>query len=220
MDYYNKILILNKYFNHHVDKQDIKSAQSILANIKSLHGKIIEYILMLKDSSEENKLQVLSDLERINYKIILIIDNCENNISKIDNKEEIIDIKKVNEDIIMNKEEIVETNKVNVKKKLDKKLPSLILFHAEWCGHCKTLIPIWDAVAKLIPSEKLNVLKVSCVEKEKECSNIKEVKGYPTIMFVNLKENNIVTYSGERTPESIIKFINDSTGENIIKNIN
>jgi thiol-disulfide isomerase/thioredoxin len=208
MDYYNKILILNKYFKHHADKQDIKSAESILANIKSLHGKIIEYILMLRDSSEENKLEVLSDLERINYKIILIIDNCENNISKI------------NEEEILNKEEIIDIKKVDVKKKLDKKLPSLILFHAEWCGHCKTLIPIWDAVAKLIPSEKLNVLKVSCVEKEKECSNIKEVKGYPTIMFVNLKENNIVTYSGERTPESIIKFINDSTGENIIKNIN
>jgi len=212
MDYYNKILILNKYFKHHVDKQDIKNAQKILLNIKSLHGKIIEYILMLRDSNEENKLEVLSDLERINYKIILIIDNCENNILEI------------NEEEIDNKEEIIdETNdkeakKDNVKQKLDKNLPSLILFHAEWCGHCKTLMPIWDAISNFIPSKKLNVLKVSCVEKEKECSNIKEVKGYPTIMFVNLKENNIVIYSGERTAESIIQFINDSIGENIIKN--
>lgn len=203
MDYYNKILILNKYLKLYIEKEDYDNAKKLLINIKTLHGQIIEYILMLKDSKETNKLEVLSDLEVINYKIISIINQYEN----IDFNEK----KSIKESIIDKKESIKDKNKIN------KNLPSLILFYAEWCGHCKKLIPIWDALKDLLPSDKLNILKISCVEKEKECHAIKEIQGYPTIIFVNIKNNNKIVYSGERTPEAIINFINECFGEEIIK---
>ena len=56
MDYYNKILILKKYFKQHIDNTDSDNANKTLLNIKTLHGKIIELILNLKDSNKDNKL--------------------------------------------------------------------------------------------------------------------------------------------------------------------
>ena len=198
MDYYNKILILQKYYKQ---QNDIENANKILLQIKSLHGKVIEHILMLKESKEDNKLELLSDLERINYKIILIIDECEDIIDdNFDKKED--------------EKEIVKPKKDN---KLNKNIPSLILFYAEWCGHCKNLMPIWDALSDLLPSDKINMVKISCVEKEKECNSIKDIKGYPTIIFVDIELNKKIVYSGERTPESIINFINKCVGNQIIK---
>ena len=94
---------------------------------------------------------------------------------------------------------------------------TFVRIHAEWCGHCKNLMPIWDALSDLLPSDKINMVKISCVEKEKECNSIKEIKGYPTIIFVDIELNKKIVYSGERTPESIINFINKCVGNQIIK---
>ena len=248
MDYYNKIIILEKYFKQQIDKQDIEYANKTLLSIKILHGKIIEHILMLKESREDNKLELLSDLERINYKIISIIDNCEELYNKKDNKKNNEKNNENNNDLdndndlddddsnnndeynldkIESKKEKIESKKEKINKskkeqninnsKLNKKIPSLILFYAEWCGHCKHLMPTWNALTDLLPKDKINILKISCVEKEKQCNSIKEIKGYPTIIYIDIELNKKIIYSGERTAESIINFINNSNGSEIIK---
>jgi protein disulfide-isomerase-like protein len=199
MDYYNKILILKKYLKQHIDNGEYENVNKTLLNIKSLHGKVIELILNLKDSSRDNKLEVLSDLERINFKIISIIEECENLTNH-------------------NTSEIESNNKsTNESKKINKNLPSLILFYAEWCGHCKNFMPTWDALSDLLPSDKINIVKISCVEKEKQCNSIKEIKGYPTIIYVDINTKKLKVYSGEREPKSIINFINNCSDKKIIE---
>jgi len=207
MDYYSKITILKKYFDTYTKKDSLKEARKTLGQMKILHGKIIENILMIKDSSEDNKLEVLSDLERLNFKVIKIIDSCEEN--KINSNQ-------FNEDEEIN-EDHEKINEDKTKSKINKKLNSLVLFYAEWCGHCKSLMPTWNALTDLIPKDLINMVKISCVKKQKECSTIKEISGYPTIIFVDMKLGKTITFNGNRNPESIIEFINECMGDEVLK---
>jgi len=197
MDYYNKITILNKYYKTHISNQNLKEANKTLGQMKALHGKVVETLLSLSSSRDENKLELLSDLERINYKIIKIIESCE------EQKPESIKDQP--------------QTQTQTKNKINKDLNSLILFHAEWCGHCRNFMPTWDALTKVIPSDIIHMVKISCVEKEKECGAIKEIRGYPTIIFVDMKVSKTITYSGPRNPESIIEFINQCMGSEVLK---
>jgi thiol-disulfide isomerase/thioredoxin len=205
MDYYNKILILKKYYKQQINNNDLKQANSSLLQIKNLHGKVIEHILMLKESNEDNKLELLSDLERINFKVIAILDDCEDNIeSKQNNNLEVYDTK--------NNEDEYDLEKSNI----DKNLPCCILFYADWCGHCKNFMPTWESLTKTLPSNKINMIKISCVEKEKQCNTIDDIKGYPTIIYVDIQLKKKIIFSGQRTADSIIEFINKSNGKKIV----
>lgn len=212
MDYYNKILILKKYYKQQINNNDLKQANSSLSQIKNLHGKVIEHILMLKESNEDNKLELLSDLERINFKIITIIDDCEDNIeSKLEKSiESPSDIKE------MNNLEVYDEINDEEKRNINKNLPCCILFYADWCGHCKNFMPTWESLTKTLPSNKINMIKISCVEKEKQCNTIDDIKGYPTIIYVDIQSKKKIIFSGQRTAESIIEFINKSNGKKIV----
>jgi thiol-disulfide isomerase/thioredoxin len=200
MDYYNKILILKKYYKQQINNNDLKQANSLLLQIKNLHGKVIEHVLMLKESTQDNKLELLSDLERINFKIISIIDDCEDNI----------DSKQVEDKYINVKPESDEETKI------DKNLPFCVLFYADWCGHCKNFMPIWDSLTESLPSDKINMIKISCVDKEQQCNAIDDIKGYPTIIYVDIKLKKKIIFSGQRTYDSIINFINESNEKKIV----
>jgi len=82
--------------------------------------------------------------------------------------------------------------------------PCVVVIHAEWCGHCKDFMPVFDN--QIVPSnnfdeELKDLLTLSSVE-EKEYSNAKdlfgEIDGYPTIRYITfddqsgkpLKDNN------------------------------
>ena len=218
MDYYNKILILKKYYKEQINNNDLKQANNLLLQIKNLHGKIIEHILMLKESTQDNKLELLSDLERINFKVISIIDDCEDNAEAKDKEKK--EEKPEKEDI----QEVLDEGKSshsglqhNVSEsKYDKNLPFCVLFYADWCGHCKNLMPTWDSLEKTLPADKINIIKISCVDKEQQCNGINDIKGYPTIIYVDIKLKKKIIFSGQRTYDSIVDFINESAGKKIV----
>lgn len=210
MDYYNKITILNKYYKTHLERKNFKEANKTLNQIKSLHGKVVETLLSLSSYQDSSKLEMLSDLSVLNYKISKIIDDC----NELENLVEPEEPEEPEEPVKLVKPVKSPTQS---KSKINKKLNSLVLFHAEWCGHCKHFMPTWDALAELIPKDIINMVKISCVEKEKECGAIKEVRGFPTIIFVDMKSSKTITFSGSRDPESIIEFINECMGSQVLK---
>lgn len=89
----------------------------------------------------------------------------------------------------------------------------IVLFFADWCGHCKKFKPDWEkAVNKLNNTTNNNNKKVSL--KEVDCSNGSElatkygVEGFPTVkVFKNGKEPE--DYSGARTFAGLNAFVND-----------
>lgn len=91
---------------------------------------------------------------------------------------------------------------------------SLVLFHAEWCGHCKRFMPEWDKISSEIESmegEDVILAKVECGDtKENEAhKNIMKkynIQGYPTILSFD-ESGNHSEYEGERSKSGIFKFL-------------
>jgi thiol-disulfide isomerase/thioredoxin len=98
----------------------------------------------------------------------------------------------------------------------NEKKPMFVKFFANWCGHCKTLDPIWQAMVKTALKElkDANIAIVS-VESKVVNKSIDElqtqakfkVDGFPTIgTIINGK---FTAYTGERTEEALLKHIKD-----------
>ena len=88
----------------------------------------------------------------------------------------------------------------------DKK--TLVLFYADWCGHCKKFMLDWDneITPELTPTG-IQVVRVNVggdSPEEEALKNEYKVKGFPTIVFI--KNGTPMEYDGARTKEEIKKF--------------
>ena len=79
----------------------------------------------------------------------------------------------------------------------------LVLFYADWCGHCKKIKPVWDETAKEVNVDEVKMIKVNCGEGTDEDQRVMKkysIDGYPTIIkFVNGKAT---LYQGDRDSDS------------------
>jgi thiol-disulfide isomerase/thioredoxin len=90
-----------------------------------------------------------------------------------------------------------------------KLLNGLIIFYADWCGHCKTTKPIYnEAYQPLRFDEKISFYRVDCTEKtddKKNLINYCNAGGYPTI--VKIVDGKLVSeFNQERTEDNFICF--------------
>lgn len=81
--------------------------------------------------------------------------------------------------------------------------PWLVLFHAEWCGHCQQMKPEWKKFTRSIP-KGLNVADVennffSSLEKTPE------IRGFPTVKMFN-DNQEVDEFTAERTGEQLKVF--------------
>ncbi|MCH2021934.1 MAG: thioredoxin family protein [Saprospiraceae bacterium] len=70
------------------------------------------------------------------------------------------------------------------KEKINSDIPTLVDFYAPWCGPCKTMMPVLDALKERL-GDKINILKVD-VDKNEEAAKKFKIMGVPTfILFIN-----------------------------------
>jgi thiol-disulfide isomerase/thioredoxin len=99
-----------------------------------------------------------------------------------------------------------EYNQLILKKNMngggDEKI-QLMLFKADWCGHCTKFKPTWEHISKVYKN-KFNFV-VYDADTQKENFEEYKVDAFPTLLAKN--GNNIITYNGDRSMEDLTNFL-------------
>lgn len=87
---------------------------------------------------------------------------------------------------------------------------AIVLFYADWCGHCQHFKPTYDEFAKKMASGDLKVMKIDWDKKSREYDTSRlayKINGFPTI--VGFKGNKIAYFDGNRTIKDLTEFVNN-----------
>ena len=79
------------------------------------------------------------------------------------------------------------------------------IFHADWCGHCKRFLPVFNEASKYtIINKTWKLLSISCTSFPTICDSF-SIEGYPTIkVFIDSKE---MRFSPPRDLEHFLEFL-------------
>ena len=99
----------------------------------------------------------------------------------------------------------------------------MVLYYAEWCGHCKTMKPEWKQVVNKLnnPSSNSNKINVAEIESQHidKLLNKPEIEGFPTIKMYN-NGKPVANFNEERIASKIEEFANNNAkNESMKKNI-
>ncbi len=98
---------------------------------------------------------------------------------------------------------------------LDNTMDVFVKFYAPWCGHCKSLAPIYESLAKSLEHNK----GIKFVQVDATLNEIPghHVSSFPTLkLFVgNKKSEHAIEYDGPRTEEAMLDFLTKNTYNHI-----
>lgn len=87
---------------------------------------------------------------------------------------------------------------------IDSKTPVLVDFYAEWCGPCKTLMPILEQVKSEL-GDGIKIVKID-VDKNQVLAANYQIKGVPTLMLFK-DGNQVWRQSGVLQKDDLIKVV-------------
>lgn len=87
---------------------------------------------------------------------------------------------------------------------------TLVLFAADWCGHCQHFKPVWDQIKqKLASMATQGGPSINAIEIDSKQASSYGIKGFPTVRLYEGRPSPTAQgkdYSGSRTLEDVIKF--------------
>ncbi|KAG0274988.1 hypothetical protein BGZ95_009283 [Linnemannia exigua] len=88
----------------------------------------------------------------------------------------------------------------------------LVEFYAPWCGHCKNLAPTYEKLAADFVNDKDVIVAKVDATVEKAVAQKYGVSGYPTLKFFAASNAAPQEYSGGRSEQELINYINKHAG--------
>jgi thiol-disulfide isomerase/thioredoxin len=86
----------------------------------------------------------------------------------------------------------------------------VVLFYADWCGHCNAMKPEWNkAVKKLANSKHINIADINS-NVIKQVTPKPEIEGFPTIKMYN-NGQIISKFEDDRVADKITAFANSNS---------
>jgi len=90
----------------------------------------------------------------------------------------------------------------------------IMLFYVDWCPHCKTAKPEWEASmkdmdGKVINGYRVQFTEVNCTDESPEVQEMVEkfnIEGYPTIKLI--KGDQVIDFEAKPTKDTITQFLN------------
>jgi len=91
---------------------------------------------------------------------------------------------------------------------------TLMLFYVDWCPHCKTAKPEWDALKAEYETKTINGYTIvfeehNCTVEGPETEKLMDkykIEGYPTIKLI--KDNQVIEYDAKPTKSTMEQFLN------------
>lgn len=106
-----------------------------------------------------------------------------------------------------------ETNAANFNSTLGNSGKKLVLFYADWCGHCTNFKPTWEEVSSSVnTSNETKLISINVGDKTSESEQLMQeynVSGFPTIVLIDQtnQQKSMEQYEGARDKSSLETYI-------------
>merc|ERR1712013_93770 len=85
-----------------------------------------------------------------------------------------------------------------------------VKFFAPWCGHCKTVAPVWDQLGEEFKDdENVAIAKLDLTANQMDTL---QVKGFPTFKLYKAGDNTELDFTGPRNLEAFSRFLRGNMG--------
>ncbi len=88
--------------------------------------------------------------------------------------------------------------------------PGMLLIYANWCGHCKSFMPLFKEICTRLGSNYTCIaIENSELEKDRKLASALNFRYFPTLKFFNQQGKIIDTYpeSMQRSKSDILSYI-------------